>query len=305
MALKLSEPCRNWAFARSASLTEQAKLMDRQKWELMGPKTDIFDYLEAKLVDNLQQTRQIRQAGWDWAVYLNIAPHVNPSPNLGFEQEAKKTEPRVRRGMIWTDGCSERAACEVYDGRAEYGADWWPVIFMVAEGVATTSAQKVPFYCPALAWNKSRPWYCSLSRVYEIVPEEPVNALAESTVEPTSWWSDSASTVAPSSALPDVADESVPEGEADAAEVPMPGAPAPGVPTPGVHMPGVPMPRVPTTPGVPTLGAPTTSGVPMPGVPTPGVPGIQTAPTAGVNRWSRQKQNNQETGSTVAPAEVN
>ena len=208
--------------------------------------------------------------------------------------------------MIWTDGCSEGAACEVYDGRAEYGANWWPVIFMVPEGVATTSAQTVPFYCPALAWNKSRPWCCSLSRVYEIVPEEQVKALAESTVAPTSsWWSDSASTVAPSSALTDVDAESVAEGEADAAEVPMPGAPAPGVPTPGVHMPGVPIPRVPTTPGVPTPGVPTTSGVPMPGVPTPGVPGIQTAPTARVNRWSRQKQKNQETGSTVAPAEVN
>ena len=44
------------AFARIAFFTEQAKFMDRQKWEQLDPKTDIFDYLEAKLVDNLQQT---------------------------------------------------------------------------------------------------------------------------------------------------------------------------------------------------------------------------------------------------------
>ena len=68
--------------------------MDRQKWEQMDPRADIFDYLEAKLVDNLQQTRQIRQAGWAWATYLKIAPHVNPSPNSFFEQEEKTCQKR-------------------------------------------------------------------------------------------------------------------------------------------------------------------------------------------------------------------
>ena len=65
---------------------------------------------------------------------------------------------------MWSTGCSEASESAFYDGSYEFGADWWPVIFMAPDG----GVLQAPFYCPALAWNKSRPWYCNISRVYEI-----------------------------------------------------------------------------------------------------------------------------------------
>ena len=147
----LSAQCWDAAFGRSAELTREAKRLDPSTWSQLQPCADIFDYLEMKIVHNLNGLRQCRQAGWEWRMYLD---HAQP-----------------RRGMLWSTGTSEASESSPYDGSPEFGATWWPVIFMVPE---SGGILLVPFYCPALAWNKSRPWYCNLGRIYEIVGAQGV-----------------------------------------------------------------------------------------------------------------------------------
>ena len=144
----LPAQCQNAAFERRAKLTEDtedAQKLDSSTWSQLQPGADIFDYLERKIVDNLNGLRKCGPAGWAWRMHLN---HAQP-----------------RRGMMWSTGTSQASESSHYDGSPELDADWWPVIFMVPEGGCIL----VPFYCPALAWSKSRPWYGNLGRIYEIV----------------------------------------------------------------------------------------------------------------------------------------
>ena len=64
--------------------------------------------------------------------------------------------------VVWSDGCSEGSLSRPYS-EAEvysYGSQWWPCI------VLDTGADLLPFYCPALAWQGARPWYCHRSRLW-------------------------------------------------------------------------------------------------------------------------------------------
>ena len=62
-------------------------------------------------------------------------------------------------GYAWSDGRS----CESQNAPLavnELGCRWWPCI------VAIDSNDKIPFYCPALACHKSRPWTIHRTRVH-------------------------------------------------------------------------------------------------------------------------------------------
>ena len=61
-------------------------------------------------------------------------------------------------GYAWCDGCScasQTAPLALNDP----GCRWWPCI------VAIDSNDTIPFYCPALAWQRARPWTIHRSRV--------------------------------------------------------------------------------------------------------------------------------------------
>ena len=44
----------------------------------------------------------------------------------------------------------------------EAGHQWWPVIWVVVDGVLK------PVYCPGLAWMGARPWEAHSSRMAEV-----------------------------------------------------------------------------------------------------------------------------------------
>ena len=61
-------------------------------------------------------------------------------------------------GYAWCDGCS-RASQTAPLALNDPGCRWWPCI------VAIDSNDTIPFYCPALAWQRARPWTIHRSRV--------------------------------------------------------------------------------------------------------------------------------------------
>ena len=81
-------------------------------------------------------------------------------------------------GYAWSDGRS----CESQNAPLavnELGCRWWPCI------VAIDGNDKIPFYCPALAWLRSRPWTIHCSRVHiepsgrkGLCPVRAINATA-------------------------------------------------------------------------------------------------------------------------------
>ena len=63
-------------------------------------------------------------------------------------------------GYAWSDGRS----CESQNAPLavnELGCSWWPCIVAIVE-----DNDKMPFYCPALAWMRSRPWTIHCSRIF-------------------------------------------------------------------------------------------------------------------------------------------
>ena len=124
-------PVEYWsdASARAATLQAEVARNDPMVWQSLPPQADVWDYLEHKLAANLDVLRKPGQAGWAWHMHV------------GFP----------RRGFIWSTGQSEASESSEYTGQVEYGARWWPAIFITAGGNVTI----IPFYCPALAWAKS------------------------------------------------------------------------------------------------------------------------------------------------------
>ena len=67
--------------------------------------------------------------------------------------------------MIWASGKSEAAQCTPLD--LDEPGCWWPCLV----SLIPDHRGLLPFYCPALAWMKARPWFAHPSRVWSAVEE--------------------------------------------------------------------------------------------------------------------------------------
>ena len=70
--------------------------------------------------------------------------------------------------FVWADGSQQQQLTEYGTQQLTEYAKWWPCIVLVCDGKVW------PFYCPALAWQRARPWGVHPSRVrrreFEILP---------------------------------------------------------------------------------------------------------------------------------------
>ena len=66
----------------------------------------------------------------------------------------------VFRAVAWASGCSEASQTTPSSGPNEQFCQFWPCL------VACAPDDVVPFYCPALAMNRARPWFCHRTRAY-------------------------------------------------------------------------------------------------------------------------------------------
>ena len=83
----------NAAFERRAKLTKDAQKLDSSTWSQLQPDADIFDYLERKIVGNLNGLQNCVPAGRAWRMHLNHA--------------------QLRRGMMWSTGTSRHPRAHI------------------------------------------------------------------------------------------------------------------------------------------------------------------------------------------------
>ena len=69
--------------------------------------------------------------------------------------------------ICYSDGASSTSQEEPYKGPSYKQEQWWPCITTVA----TTFPEVYSMYCPALAWQGSRPWGVHLSRIRRVEAE--------------------------------------------------------------------------------------------------------------------------------------
>lgn len=141
----LPENSRPHLVGRANQLSRQAATLDTATWarlqERLGRPPSIWEYEEYKLVEILETARRPGQAAWAWRSSL----------------------PNIVHGFIWSSGCSEGQQSIRWDAAnaAIECNQWWPVIWAVLPDTALW-----PMYCPALAWQGARPWFCHRSRVW-------------------------------------------------------------------------------------------------------------------------------------------
>jgi hypothetical protein len=105
----------------------------------------VYAYLRMKLTERFAYTRRIGQAGWSFhAAALGASPH------------------QIENAVAWADGYSEgsQSCPRASPGNAD--EQWWPCLTVFCGEFE----MRVPFYCPALAVNNGRPWYCHRTRVF-------------------------------------------------------------------------------------------------------------------------------------------
>ena len=90
------------------------------------------------------------EAYWSWHTALAMAPYAMVA-------------------LVWADGQGQHKQDTLWDGaEGEGGETYWPCIIAVC---APDGQDRVPFYCPALAWMGSRPWFVHISRL-RMVPRQ-------------------------------------------------------------------------------------------------------------------------------------
>ena len=114
---------------------------DRMFWtnqRLNAGESDVYQYLQLKLRQVLNQVRRVGQAGWS------------------FRQSDMKS---ITNCLVWADGthCQETPLTLPSSNER-----WWPCIVLMDD---SAHLDLKPFYCPALAWQNARPWYVHVSRI--------------------------------------------------------------------------------------------------------------------------------------------
>jgi hypothetical protein len=108
---------------------------------------DVWLYLQERLAYVVYTKRKPGDAAWLWKTALQFGHVVN--------------------AVVFATGYSEGAQTTLLqDFRCEIGSEWWPCIVGVSAPDGWTDL--MPFYCPALAENGSRPWKVHRSRVFAV-----------------------------------------------------------------------------------------------------------------------------------------
>ena len=115
---------------------------------------DIFQYLVNRLCQALQGRSKIGQCGWQWW------------------NEQQRGFVCTKRVLAWCDGCTQSSQLS---NEMPLRGQWWPMIVVDLPG-----EEVLPSYCPALAYNKSRPWgikrcWCRLFHLPGQVPPPPIH----------------------------------------------------------------------------------------------------------------------------------
>ena len=99
----------------------------------------VHNYLKYKLYVRIQNGK-CGTAGWTFS-------------NAGIQS--------WENAYIWADGASSGSQQRPL---TEIKADerWWPCIVATVDG----TDDEIPMYCPALAFQSARPWYCHRSRIF-------------------------------------------------------------------------------------------------------------------------------------------
>ena len=105
-------------------------------------RADIYNYLFLKVQHVVNTKRKIGQMGWAF----------------------RQTQPEnVRRCLVWADGTPRQTSPFTHPTPGE---QWWPCIIIINPvDQQYIQLKLLPFYCPVLALNDSRPWEVHASRI--------------------------------------------------------------------------------------------------------------------------------------------
>ena len=140
---------------------------DPEVWQQTGE--DVYSYMThkvRKVITSVQKPGQAAYAFW-----------------------AADPEEFVR-AAVWADGSHDQSSELTFK---KDGEQWWPCIILAPHtaqrvgfvSYSTTSA-RVPFYCPVLALQNSRPWDVNMSRIREVVL--PIADTSEPPSVPTQYF---------------------------------------------------------------------------------------------------------------------
>ena len=140
-------PCVDLHHAVAENFASMARCQDPETWRC-GAVSNIYEYMEEKLKQKLNRARGSGSQEAAWAFRM--------SPN------------KIRHGMVFCQGSSEQTGLSPFTGQV-YGEQWWPCIFTTVH----IHDEYFPYYCPALAWQGSRPWMIHRSRVVHVHVQPP------------------------------------------------------------------------------------------------------------------------------------
>ena len=140
----LGQDFRQHCMMRANVLCGEAARNDGPTWirlqQRFGRAPTIWEYICECLDEVLLHTKRPGQAAWTF----------------------RGLRDRVVYGFIYTSGCSEAAQSSVPHPSCDTGCMWWPIIWVETED------GRWPMYCPALAWQRARPWYCRHNYSYRL-----------------------------------------------------------------------------------------------------------------------------------------
>jgi hypothetical protein len=121
---------------------------------------DLRSYLIQRVFEVVNQASKIGSAGWEFRAALATDCVL---------------------GAVWADGVSSSsqsqalsvAGCQPGGHREQ----WWPCLVLQKPG---DTRGVLPFYCPALAWQRARPWTVHVSRVRMLMLDDVSGADDES-----------------------------------------------------------------------------------------------------------------------------
>lgn len=131
---------------------KRVKAEDPSGWKKAG--SELYSYLIGKAKENSAKNGS-GPAGWAFA-------SAHPQCFV--------------RAAIWSDGRSSIAQCQPYTG-PNFGEQWWPCVVLDPAACATGHVGCtdicLPFMCPVLAIQGSRPWKAHPSRVRRVSRPQP------------------------------------------------------------------------------------------------------------------------------------
>ena len=110
---------------------------------LQQARNDVCLWLMAKLAALIRRGKRIGEVAYMWA---------------------KQPVGRMKCSVIYSCGGHEQ---ELPLSQDDGGSEWFPIIY-VDPAARCSQLEKVPMYCPALAWQNARPWLAHVSRIRDV-----------------------------------------------------------------------------------------------------------------------------------------